>query len=122
MASFLAVCAAAAALLVGGAIPASAADSLATGDAGAAGAEHGPGTLELKSEPGGAEVAIDGTKTGQRTPATPSSALVLPLTSGQHQLTVFSPEPKRFKDRSMTITIVAGKPTRLTIQLAKAAP
>jgi len=115
MATLLAVFAVAAALLAGGAT-AMAADAGTTGDAGAGGAEHTGGTLNLTSEPEGAEVAIDGQKTGQRTPAT------LPLTAGQHRLTVFSPKPKEFKDRSLTITIVAGKPTKLTIQLARAAP
>jgi hypothetical protein len=121
MATLLAVCAVSAALLAGGVPEAWAANASIQNDSGSAAPASNAGTLELKSEPAGAEIAIDGNKTGQRTPAA-GTALVLPLTAGQHQLTVFSPKPKEFKDRSLTITIVAGKPTRLTIQLAHAAP
>ena len=59
----------------------------------------------------GAEVVIDQGKTGVHTPGS------VTLAPGQHLLTLRSPNPKEFKDRSLTITIVAGKSTRLTLDL-----
>ena len=116
MGTLLAVCAMSAALLVG-----SAAGAVGTAEKGfrsppaAASDAAAPsqlGTLELKSNPPGLEIVIDGNKTGVRTPGT------VTLTAGQHQLTLLSPRPKDFKDRTLTITINAGKPTRLTLDLA----
>jgi hypothetical protein len=109
MATLLAVCAVTAALLTGGATRASGSDASAPADAGALAST---GTLDLKSDPPGAEIVIDG-KSYARTPGTVS------LPAGQHQLTLKSPTPKDFKDRTLTITIVGGKPTRLTIDLAR---
>jgi PEGA domain len=111
MATLLAVCAVSVALLVGGAAPASGADASAPGDAGAV---VETGTLDLKSNPPGAEIVIDGGKSYGRTPGT------ITLPAGQHQLTLKSPSPKDFKDRTLTITINGGKPTRLTLDLAHA--
>lgn len=109
MATLLAVCAVTAALLGGGLARASHGDASAPLDAGVV----ETGTLDLKSDPSGVEIVIDGeTMTGVRTPGT------VTLPAGQHQLTLRSPNPKEFKDRSITITIVAGKPTRLKIELA----
>ena len=109
MATLLAVCAVSLGLLVGGAGRASGADASAPGDAGAV---VETGTLDLKSDPPGAEIVIGGKSYG-RTPG----AITLP--AGQHQLTLKSPSPKDFKDRTLTITIMAGKPTRLTLDLAR---
>jgi hypothetical protein len=113
MATLLAVCAVSVALLVGGAAPASGADASAPGDAGAAVAT---GTLDLKSDPPGAEIVIDGGRDGGKSYGRTPGKVTLP--AGQHQLTLKSPSPKDFKDRTLTITIVAGKPTRLTLDLA----
>jgi hypothetical protein len=110
MATLLAVCAVSVALRVGGGTPASGADASAPGDAGVVVAT---GTLDLKSEPPGAEIIIDGAKSYGRTPGT------VTLPAGQHQLTLKSPSPKDFKDRSLTITIATGKATRLTLDLAR---
>ena len=110
MATLLALCTLAAALISAPTLAAGHAAPAAAADAGAA---SQVGTLELKSEPPGLEILIDGAKTGQRTPAT------LSLPAGPHQLTLPSPKPREFKDRSLTITIVAGKPTRLTVELAR---
>jgi hypothetical protein len=109
MATLLAVCAVSVALLVGGGTPASGADASAPD----AGAVVATGTLDLKSEPPGAEIVIDGTKSYGKTPGT------VTLPAGQHQLTLKSPSPKDFKDRSLTITIATGKATRLTLDLAR---
>jgi hypothetical protein len=107
MATLLAVCAVTAALLAGGATRASGSDASAPGDAGAV----QPGTLDLKSDPAGAEIAVDGKSYG-RTPGTVS------LPAGQHQLTLRSPNAKEYKDRTLTITIVAGKRTGMSLDLA----
>ncbi len=111
MATLLAVCAVSVALLLGGAAWASGADASVRSDAGA---KADTGTLELKSNPPGAEIFIDGGRQSYgQTPAT------VTLSAGQHQLTLKSPSPKDFKDRApLTITIMAGKPTRLSIDLA----
>ena len=114
MATLLTVCAMAAALVARETAPgAEAFDADAYALAWDAAVPTEMGTLDLKSDPSGAEVVIDGQKTGVRTPGT------VTLSAGQHQLTLSSPKPKEFKDRSLTITIVAGKPTRLTLELAR---
>jgi hypothetical protein len=109
MATLLAVCAVTAAILLGGGLArASGADASAPRDAEAV----EMGTLDLSSRPSGVEIVVDDQKTGVRTPGT------VPLSAGQHHLTLRSPNPKEFKDRSLWITIVAGKPTRMTLELA----
>ena len=117
MATLLAVCAVTAALLVGGATRAAGSDASVPADAGAA------GTLELKTEPAGAEIIIDNGKSYGKTPGTTASEPThVSLPAGQHQLTLRSPNPKEFKDRTLTITIVSGKPTRITLDLARVSP